>query len=446
VSPPRITIDVSSDAMSAVAKVVPGPAGGKGDISAALQRVRVSVGVDTEACRQLAAALQDSSYATPGLAVASGVPAVPSRDESFEPAFTAGLLPGRLLDDGRMDFFDRELLKPVTRGQPIGVLRPAQRGTPGMRVDGQSLPVAEPRPLALECGPGVRVEENGRICAARAGVVVYVAGKSLDVVDHHVHRGDVDLRSGHLDMQGSLSIDGDVQRAFNVRATGDIEIKGNVESGIVTAGGHVKVHGVIRGGHEGSVHARGDLTAHQTQGATLVAGGTIALDGALHCQLAAVAIQARQTLRGGSVRAERSIHSRDAGAPHGSTATVLAAGEALPNLLEQAHWAQGMQKQQRAAERLAGTSTRGNGDRAKGGKLGRIAAERHKAELERKIALRQRSRELLPLAAIEITGTAHEGLTIAMGDARLVLERPMQQVRFTFDLDSASIQARGLEP
>jgi uncharacterized protein (DUF342 family) len=432
--------------MSAVATVVPGPPGGEADVAAALERVRIRVGVHADACRQLASALQDSSYATTGLAVASGVPSVPARDAYFEPAFTAGLLPGRLRADGTMDFFDRELLKPVTQGQPIGVLHPAQRGTPGTRVDGQSSPVTEPRDLQLECGPGVSVEAGGRICAGRAGVVVYVAGKSLDVVDHHVHRGDVDLRSGNLDMQGSLGIGGDVQRAFTVRATGDVEIAGNVQSGGVSAGGHVKVHGVIRGGHAGSVYAAGDLTAHHAEGATLVAGGTIALEGALHCQLSAVAILARQTLRGGSARAESSIRSRDAGAPHGSTGTLLVAGEALLNLLEHAQWAQGMQKQRRAAERLAGTATRANGDRGKGGKLARSAAERQRAELERKVALRERSRELLPHAAIEITGTAHAGVIVAMGDARLVLERPMQQVRFIFDLESASIQARGLEP
>jgi uncharacterized protein len=443
VSPPRITIDVSSDGMSAVARVVSGPAGGEADVAAALEHARISFGVHDDVCRQLASALQDPNHATSGLTVASGVPAAPSRDGYFEPAFKEGLQPGRLLEDGTMDFFDRELLKPVALGDTIGVLHPAQRGTPGMRVDGESLPVTEPRTPPLQCGPGVSVEAGGRICAARAGVIVYVASKSLDVHDHHVHKGDVDLRSGNLDMQGSLSIRGDVQRAFNVRATGDVEITRNVEGGSVTAGGNVKVQGVIRGGQTGSVYAAGNLSSRHAEGATLVAGGTIMLDGALHCDLSAVAIHARQTLRGGSARAESTVRARDAGAPHGSTATLLAAGEALVNLLEHAQWAQGLQKQRRAAERIAGTSVRGNGDRAKGGKLGRSAAEQQRAELERKVALRQRSQELLPHAAIEITGTAHAGVTIAMGNCQLVLERPMQKVRFTFDLESSSIQARG---
>lgn len=432
--------------MSAVARVIPGAPAGEADVSAALQRARVNTGIDPGALKSLATALSDAGYAAVALPIALGCGAVAARDAYFEPSFAVGIQPGRVLEDGSMDFFDRQLLKPVVREELLGTLHPALAGTPGMRVDGRALPVREARDLQLELGSGVTLQPGGRACATRAGVVVYVAGKSLDVLDHHVHQGDVDMRSGSLDMHGSLTVRGDVQHAFNVRATGDVEIMRNVEAGCVSAGGQVMVRGLIRGGQSASVYAAGDLSGHQAEGATLVAGGTITLDGALHCELSAVSIQARHILRGGAARAEHCIRTREAGSPHGSAATLLAAGSALPNLLEDAQWAQGLQKQRRAAQRLAGGPTRGGGERGKGGKLGRSLAEQQRAELERKVALRQRSSELLPHAEIEVTGTAHAGVTVTLGSAQLVLERPMHQVRFTFDAQTASVQARGLRP
>jgi len=77
-------------------------------------------------------------------------------------------------------------------------------------------------------------------CAARhGGVVLYKPEQSLDVVAQHIHQGAVDLRTGHLDMQGSLTVKGDVERLLQARATGDLEVLGSVSGGSLRAGGSI---------------------------------------------------------------------------------------------------------------------------------------------------------------------------------------------------------------
>jgi hypothetical protein len=78
-------------------------------------------------------------------------------------------------------------------------------------------------------------------------------------------------------------------------------------------------------------------------------------------------------------------------------------------------------------------------ERAKGGKLAREMAGVHRGGLARKMARAERIDALLPLA-VEVRGIAHPGVHIRIGDARLQLESPMRNVRFTLDLELRTIR------
>jgi uncharacterized protein len=432
----RITVSIGADGLSAVARVTAGPVAAEPELEAALQAAGVLHGISRTACEALAMRLADELFAVEAVAIAEGLRPEPGVDGYFVPAFAAGIQPGRMREDGTMDFRDRELLKPLASGAPVGRLHPAQPGTPGRRVDGGELPVAKVRECTIALGPGVRLLEDGALVAARAGVLLYVANKSVDVVQHHVHTGNVDLRSGHLDMEGSLLVRGNVERPFRASASGDVEVQGGVECGSVHAEGSVRVTSGVRGGEAGMLSAGGDVSARHAEHAHVVCEGLLKLESSVNSALFARDIQVTGKLRGGKACAERSVVAGEAGVAHGAD-TTLAVAVPLEQPVLDAKRAVDTAKEQRS---LQPRSLRSDG-RAKGGKIGRAAATLANTELERKIALAQRREALLGDAYIEVTGTLHPGVAVRVGTATLVLEESTACARFSFDPETRTIRA-----
>lgn len=436
----RITLHVASDGLVATVTIVAGSPADETALGEALRGAKIDFGLDPAACAGIAGALADPEFAAEHAVVARGQLPVASVDALLEPQFYPGIQPGALREDGTMDFHDRELLKPVKQGDVLAWLRRAVPGVPGRRVDGAEIPVAPAREVHLAFGPGVRLEADGAVRAERSGVVLYVPGQSLGVVDHHVHAGDVDLRSGNLSMEGSLVVQGTVQRLFSVRATGDIQIDGAVESGSVRAGADLHVRLGVRGGDAGLVCAEGDLIANHAESATLWCGGSMRIGEAASSELFAARIQVDRRIRGGTASAEQSLIAGEAGSPHGGTETVLVAGEPLESPLDVARRALEVAKSRRVAGRAASPSTAESGARTKGGKFGRALAAMSRREIEHRIEQAERRGVLLRSAEIRITGTAHAGVLVRIGGDRVLLDQPESNVRFFFDMVTSRIQ------
>jgi uncharacterized protein (DUF342 family) len=431
----RITVGIAGDGLSATLRVISGPVAGEAELYAAIQTAGVVFGVQHETVRRLAAELADELFTVDAAVIAEGVRALPGNDGYFVPAFSAGIQPGHVRDDGTMDFLDRELLKPVAVGAVVGRLHAAIEGVVGRLVDGGELAVAKTRACTLALGPGVAAQPNGEIVATRAGVLLYAGKKSVDVVQQHVHTGKVDLRSGHLDMQGSLVVRGSVERLFRAAASGDLEVQGGVEYGSVSAGGSLRVSGGVRGGETGMVSAEGDVAVRHAEYAHIVCGGLLKLESAVNCELSARDIQVTGKLRGGKARAEHGLVAAEAGVAQG-VSTALASALPLERPVLAAKRSVETAKEQR---QLVHKSVRDD-ERGKGGKAGRAKSELASADLERKIALAQRRDELLPEAFIEVRGTVHAGVTIQLGAASLSIDQSTSCVRFSFDAETRQIR------
>jgi hypothetical protein len=254
--------------------------------------------------------------------------------------------------------------------------------------------------------------------------------RSIDVVDQHVHDGSVDLHSGHLHMQGSLLVKGDVSSTFRVYASGDVEIRGGVDNGSVYAGGNVRIHRGVRGGPGTSVCAEGDLSVKYAESASLYAGRLLQIGQAVHATLAASRVEISGKLHGGQTFAELGAIVREAGSPGGMT-TEIAVAEPLELPLEAAKRELERAKAARAV-RASKTSRGGPADRLKGGKLGRADAVLQQSET-RRLAERARRRKELCAAAFVQLGVAHPGVSVRIGDQTLQIEQHTPGSRISLD-------------
>ena len=223
----RIQVTITADRLEAHSAVVSGPPAGLEELRAALSRAGVTFGIDEAACTGLAEHLADRHFEIADEPIASGVAPRLGTDGRLELRFEVGVQTGAARDDDSIDFKDRGLLKTVEQGEVIAVYTPAAaEGTEGRGVDGKGIEAAAGEDCLPTLGEGVSHDPGGELRAARAGVVQYQERSLLDVVDHHLHQGDVDLRSGHLDMNGSVTIQGAVTSELEARATADIDVKG----------------------------------------------------------------------------------------------------------------------------------------------------------------------------------------------------------------------------
>jgi hypothetical protein len=190
---------------------------------------------------------------------------------------------GKVLEDGSIDFRERNLTTVVKEGDLIGVLTPTVEGTPGIDVLGNE--ISSPRPINIEVLADARIEARdieegiGFFAGSGGGVTheievrrskqrtrrrIRIGISPISNID-----GDVDYSTGNIDFHGDVVIQGSVQSLFSVKATGGVSIGGYVEAGaFISTGKNIAIKGGIVGANTELV-AGGSVMAKFIQEATI---------------------------------------------------------------------------------------------------------------------------------------------------------------------------------
>jgi uncharacterized protein (DUF342 family) len=432
----RLNINLSSDGLIAELCAIAGPPQAAADVEAAIAKSGVVHGLDHAAIDDFVAQLAQTNFAGRSV-IARGNPPQHGNDGSLSGAFLIPKQPGTERSDGHVDYRERELLHPARIGELVAMITPPTLGTPGLSVLGRPIAAKPGSPHREKLGPGVQQRDN-QIIACQDGVILHTS-RLLDIVNLHVHRGDVDLASGNLHTAGSLRILGQVEAGAAAEAHGDLHLAGGLFDGKLCAGGSLLVDSGIQG-KTSEATAGADLYCHHATSSHLRAEGLLEVaDQATHCHMEAHTIRlvrGRGTVLGGELHAREQIEIRTAGNAQG-TPTLLAVADlhteyaALVILeTEQNRMDRTLVRQQRQAEPSI--------------KNLRSAARTQDRLIQEKMRLRQLQQELLKHATIRILGTAHPGVTIRLGSRQQVLELPESAHEFHFDHDSGEIARRRL--
>ncbi len=323
------TIEVGKDAMHAELVIPAAPAGTGGPDAAAvfdaLANAGVIAGIDPVAV--LAACAAGNASRT---VVALGLRPQPGADSRFEllVAETRNRAP-QVDADGLVDFRELGAIPLVVAGQPLMRRHPPQAGVDGRNLLGEILPAPAGRELPFDqplAGARVSPQSPDLLEASVNGQPVRQGNGVM--IEQVLRVGRVDVATGHLDFDGTVQVDGDVQTGMKVRATGDVVISGAVEGGEVEARGDVRVTGGVIA--QASIRAGGAVSARFVEAARVYAGTTINIDDtALQAELQAmnsirVGIHAplRGRLSGGSARAMLLIQTPWLGAETGAVTRI----------------------------------------------------------------------------------------------------------------------------
>jgi len=468
----RVRIRVSDDHLEAWASIAEGPSAdgesaGRAALQQTLEQTTIRAGLDEEAVAGLARALTQPVATLHERVIARGRPAEPGSPPRLQLVEPSGLQPGALRPDGSIDLRDRQLLRPVERGDCLGEILPAMPGKPGWDVHGEPIEPTPPGDGSIKTGEGISVDEAGRVDATRSGTRMIAPDGMVDVVAYHVHAAQVDLKSGHLATAGILEVKRDVMSGMRVDAEFDLAIRGTVDGACIRAGGSIEIGGGALGHGDGRVRAGGDLRVRHALGICLEARGRLSVDrGVSTSQLVAREIEVGGRMLSDWLQAESRVVLKDVGSPAGGPCLLRAAipleplGPAPPS-----GGATALKSTRPEARRSNGTlrdrKGRGVASRRRATPVGRAvpagpatptdraapagpatppASTPHAdAEIETRRAWRRRQRELQRIATIEIHGTAHAGCRIDLGVTPLVLETDVSRRRFRVDLEHARI-------
>ncbi|MDE5940134.1 MAG: FapA family protein [Lachnospiraceae bacterium] len=230
-----------------------------------------------------------------------------------------------LNEDGSVDFFHLNILNHCNKGEVLAVLHREVPGEPGEDLGGNKIFPAEVRKETLKFGRNIEISEDRTVLTAQVdGHVELVEGSVF--VSNELMVENVDNSTGNIDYEGNVQISGNVATNFQVKAKGDIVVKGVVEGAQLTAGGNIIIARGMNGMGRGVLKADGNIVAKFLENVTAEAEGYVASESILHSRVTAggeVNVDGRRGfITGGKVSATGSIHVKTLGSEMGADTIV----------------------------------------------------------------------------------------------------------------------------
>ncbi|HOD13869.1 MAG TPA: FapA family protein [Spirochaetota bacterium] len=466
-----MSLEVTDDEMKVFVHFTPPRFSGRHmeyeEVIDAMKKAGVKVGIREKEIREY---LENIDYTMPLLA-AEGVRTVNGKDAYIEYKVRVDTKGVNFEEDesGKVDFRNLELLENVVVGQLLAVKIPAEQGVQGRTVTNRIIPARSGKDVKIQHGKGTILSEDGtELTAEINGQVTFKAGR-ISVEPIYVVNGDVSLETGNIVFLGSVIIAGNVQDNFEVKAAGNIEVRGTVQKAFLEAEGDIIVFQGIIGRDEAKIESTGgNVYAKFIQNASVFAETDVIVpEGIMHSNVDAggrvCSLGKRARIVGGVIRAGDEVNARFLGADV-STRTEVRVG-IHPKVLQQLSDLTGMKAKIEEEQthlkldlRTLETQKRNAGNR--------LPAEREKMlkDLQaRNTKLNERMEEIKGeldevnsyISMIEHKGrvcaeqTAFGGLEIYIKDKTFFLKDPYNHVKFSLQGDQIRIseyeQPEGME-
>lgn len=267
-----ISIEENGNKAYAYIPWIPGNAVTKENIYHELERRGIVYGIKHDAIANLI----DKRRMNEKVLIAEGIPASRGQDGWFE--FLVRLDLPRIpapLPDGSVDYVNIEAFEMVDEGEKIVIYHPAQKGSTGTNIYGESIHAengTEKKPLR---GVGFTIAPDGVTYISKMnGKFEFVAGRIL-ITNMLVVREDITAVTGRLEVDGSVHVIGSIYSGGYIKATGDIIIEHNVETAQLIAGGNIMIKKGSCSKNDCFIEAGGEVSGSFFEAANINAGGDV---------------------------------------------------------------------------------------------------------------------------------------------------------------------------
>ena len=333
-----VKITIINDSREVIARFYPPSTGGnhltKKDISNVAISKGMKFGLKEDVIDEF---IEHPVYCT-DIVIAEAMLPVEGRNAEIEYKFnTTFTRAPKLNEDGTVDFHQIDIINHVRAGDLIAELHPVVYGKPGIDVCGKVIKPNTVHNKFLKHGNKIRVSEDGLRLYSEVDGHVSLVGDKVYVSDLYEIPSNIDLSTGDITYQGSITIKGNVLTGFTVKATGNIFVEGVVEGCTLISDASIILKRGIQGMNRGKLIAKGDVVAKFIENATVECEGAVTAEAILHSKVYAgreiVVDSKKGYVTGGELHAGSLIRVKNAGSTMG-TSTVLEVGNNPKTVLE----------------------------------------------------------------------------------------------------------------
>ena len=325
----RYKLVIEEENMRAIIRLYPPSETGKAltaqDVLGDLAGKQIKFGV---LAKNIEDAIANSVYCT-DIVVAEGQPPREGKDAFIEYYFNAdSKARPTLKDDGSVDFFHLNTISHCIAGDTLARLTPADLGENGTNIMGAVIKPHTVKNLLLKYGKNVAIAEDKLTLKAQVSGHVILEDDRV-VVSNVLELESVDMSTGNIEYDGSVTVTGNVQANFSVKARGNIVVNGLVESAYLEATGDIIIARGMAGMNKGELKAGGNVVAKFFESAKVSAGGYITAESIMHSTVMAgkeITVDGKRGfIAGGRTCATNLIKAKTFGSTMG-TSTVLEVG------------------------------------------------------------------------------------------------------------------------
>jgi uncharacterized protein len=263
------------------------------------------------------------------IVIAKGKAPVPGEDAKINLSFSMEREFGHVdSKTGLMDFKEQSLIHNVKKGDTLAEKILFTAGTHGKDIFGDVIQSSPGKDCKLFPGKNVIISPDGLELISDINGMVIQDGNRISVTQSHDIKGDVDISTGNLTMEGSLIIQGWVCTGFVVRASGEIHVGKGVDQAVIEAGAGLYIRGGIIGSENVNVLSGGNITAFFIEKARVHAKGDIIVQNdILNSSVSTGSIiditAGKGRIIGGTVTAFSGIKANETGSPAGIKTNII---------------------------------------------------------------------------------------------------------------------------
>ena len=332
----NLYIRISPDQMKCHCSYIPTDKGSmmtRGEFETYLRQYNVYEGIDLTALERFAISAAAGKQLVDVL-VASGTLPIHGADERMEIKARADDADLRN-EDGTVNMYRVQTFINVNKDDEIGIVFPAEEGTPGRNILGRSIPPVPGKPMRVKIGRNVRRVDGGRLIASITGRFVQTPFE-ISVEDEYIVHGNVNFRVGIIDFKGVVDVRGEIRDHFDVKATKGVKVFGNIGACNINTDGNVTFCG-MDGRNKGCIIAGGNIYANYLHDVTIECAGDVVVAVEIHnCSIKVLGkvVVDKGAIMGGICIALGGIESKTIGSKSSSTPTILNAGNSYFDLNE----------------------------------------------------------------------------------------------------------------
>lgn len=304
------------------------------DIMAILSKNKIVNGIDKELIDKIVA---EKKYFQIFM-IARGIPPIDGKNGEIIDYFPRTVEVDIQEDEnGNVDYKNLNMIQNIEKNTIICSIIPPTEAVSGRDTTGKVVAGKHGKPAIVPKGKNTVLSPDGlSLMSSMEGYISFENDK-FRVENRLVIPGNVDNSVGNLNFVGDIVIEGDVFNGFELKASGNIRIRGMVENSKIIAGGDVVIEKGMNGNREGTIEAGGLVKCKFLENSIVYAKGCVQAESIVCCNVYcddSVFVQSNKgVIIGGTITALNSVEAKMIGSKSNRETTILL-GQ-MPHVLHQ---------------------------------------------------------------------------------------------------------------